>query len=121
MPNEPKDDLAVLRAEMGARLSAVEKWLERVTAAIEKLSDNRERLVILEVQFKAELEHIQQDIKGLKSDFIELKQAVRAIAQENGRQTVSIAKLDMVKAGILVVTTALLTGAIGVLTKVLFG
>lgn len=43
-------EISALRSEMNERFRGIEKWLERVTDAIERQSENRERLIALEAK-----------------------------------------------------------------------
>lgn len=109
------DGLAALRTEMNARLTQMENWLERVTVAVEKLSENRERLTVMEVKFQAEMELVRRDLAELRQAQTELKTTVQGLRSENAGQNEKLAKLDMFKAGALVLGTALAVKLLGVL------
>lgn len=101
------DGLAALRTEMNARLTQMENWLERVTVAVEKLSENRERLTVMEVKFQAEMELVRRDLAELRQVQTELKTTVQTLGSENAGQNEKLARLDMFKAGALVLASAL--------------
>lgn len=113
----PPEDISGLRNEMNARLTQVEKWLERVTVAMEKLTDNRERLLVLEVRFKAELERQDREIEGMRTDLAEIKKILKCLNTENHGQNVTIARLSMFKAGVLAAVTMAGSGVISFFVK----
>ena len=101
-----------LRAEMNARLQALEKWLERTTVAVERLTENRDRILVLETRFDAAMEQIGREIGGLKTDHAAIKAAIEGASKVNHDQQIHIAKLDMVKAVGLFVVGALFTSGV---------
>lgn len=46
-------EIEVLRSEIDRRFGAIEKWLERLNATVERLGENRERVVILETEARS--------------------------------------------------------------------
>lgn len=112
------DEIHSLRQEMNARLTQVEKWLERVTVAMEKLTDNRERLLVLEVRMKAELERQDRDLAAIREAHGELRVLLRDLSVENNGQNITITKLSTFKAGMLSAITIVGSGLISWLVKI---
>lgn len=113
----PTDEIHSLRSEMNARLTQVEKWLERVTVAMEKLTDNRERLLVLEVRFKSELERQDREIEALREDMAEVTKTLKCLNAESHGQNLSIARLSTFKAGVIAVVTMIGSGLISLAVK----
>ncbi|WP_342234662.1 hypothetical protein [Inquilinus sp. OTU3971] len=66
MTEASDDRLSVMRAEFSARMAAVEDCLGRLTTAVERLSDNRERILVLETRFEVELSHIRSEQAAIR-------------------------------------------------------
>lgn len=109
--------LADLGDRVEIRFQGFEKWLERVTAAVEKQSENRERLVVLEVSMKAEAERTQRDVADIKTQVAAISATLNGMKSDSVGQTVQLAKLDMTKAGALALTTMIASGAVAFLVK----
>ncbi|KAA5604436.1 hypothetical protein F1188_16390 [Roseospira marina] len=108
----PEQGLTVFRTEINARIENIEKWLERVTVAVEKLTENRERIVVLELKLKAELTRQDREIELLHQEMTKIAEVLANIRKDNTRQAVSIAKLDVVKGGALAVIGVILGGVV---------
>lgn len=94
MSDLTKADLAAF----GARLDMMEKWLERVSVALEKLADNRERILGLEIK-----------VANLDLVITDVKKTVATIGINNQTQDVQLARLDMVKAAALFIAGSIIT------------
>lgn len=72
------DGINSLRAHVDARFVAFEGWLERISTAVERLSENRERIVAVESRLETDREHTERRLRSLEGQVIETRiQGVR--------------------------------------------
>ena len=99
MSDQPSVEL--LRAEMTARLAGLEKWLERTTIAVERLTENRDRILILETRFEEKIEQLSGEHTAIRKSIDEVRRLAQAASQANAGQEIRLAKLDLFKAAVV--------------------
>lgn len=72
--------------------------MERLSIALEKVADNRERLVAVEIR-----------VSNVDISVTDLKKTVETVLSSNQIQDVQIARLDMVKAAALFLAGAIIS------------
>jgi chromosome segregation ATPase len=110
MSTPPVEDIANFRAEVNSRIGQIEKWLERVTVAVERLTENRERILVLEVRLKSELDRQDREIDLLRAELAGIRDDLQKIGDLSNDQNVTIAKLDASKATVLMLVSAAISG-----------
>ena len=90
------DRLSLLRAELSARLGSLEDGLDRLTTAVERLSDNRERILVLETRFEVELAHI-------RAEQVAIRKLVEEGARADSRRDTALTRLQLIGAAAIFV------------------
>jgi chromosome segregation ATPase len=109
MGEDTIQDIKVLRSEVNARLTVMENCIERLTTAVERLSENRERLMVLETRVDGEIALLNAELRGMKSELADIRDTVRALSKKDSDQEIRLGKLDMVKAAAIAVASAAMT------------
>jgi bifunctional pyridoxal-dependent enzyme with beta-cystathionase and maltose regulon repressor activities len=85
-----KHEVESLRQHVDAKFEGLSKWIETVSTAIEKMSDQRDRIIVLEEQYKSVFSAIQGH-----------GGAIEALKQENKEMLMRLIKISAwISAGI---------------------
>ncbi len=91
------DGINSLRAHVDARFQAFEGWLERISTAVERLSENRERIVALESKYDTGHEHTERRLRNLEDQIVETRiQGVRNSIMCSGFMAVALIAIELV-------------------------
>ncbi|KAA0573373.1 hypothetical protein FZ029_20560 [Azospirillum sp. Sh1] len=71
-------EIQALKEHVEARFAGLERWLERVTAAIEKQGENKERLIVVETKHQLLEERIASHERAVETKIDQLNSKVSA-------------------------------------------
>ncbi|MFD2264450.1 hypothetical protein ACFSM5_16215 [Lacibacterium aquatile] len=110
-------DISELRSQVEQRFQGVERWMERITTTLEKLADNRDKVLILEVQHQSDNRHLQTQIDTLETRLNDATAELATLARSSVGQALTLNRVTFVQGLILFLGSALTTGSINYLLR----